>query len=468
MSLDLATQIAVATRTAGGRALIVGGWVRDRLRGHPSKDIDFEIFGLPQERLPGLLAPFGRVEAVGQSFPVYKVVGKGNDNAIDVALPRRESKSGHGHKGFEIIGDPAMTVDEAARRRDFTVNAMAWDPLTDIYEDPFDGRGDLDRQVLRAVDPATFGDDSLRVLRAVQFAARFEFALDSSTAALCRGIPLDDLPAERVWGEFEKLLLGAERPSAGFALALDLGVVDRLLPELKALVGCAQEPEWHPEGDVWTHTLMVIDQARRLNADLDRPRLITVMLGAVCHDLGKPATTAVIDGRIRSLNHEEAGVAPTLALLDRVNIHTIDGFEARTQVVGLVAHHLKPGMFYKAPHVGDGAFRRLAQKVDMELLARLARADCLGRSGDFDCIAMDWFTARARALGVQHRAPAPLLLGRHLLALGLAAGPRVGQVLKAVYERQLDGEVRTLEDAIGTAKQILETAGPGGASRSVP
>ena len=468
MSLNLATQIAAATRIAGGRALIVGGWVRDRLRGHPSKDIDFEIFGLPQERLPGLLAPFGRVEAVGQSFPVYKVIGKENGNAIDVALPRRESKSGRGHKGFEVVGDPAMTVDEAARRRDFTVNAMAWDPLTDTYEDPFDGRGDLNRQVLRAVDPATFGDDSLRVLRAVQFAARFEFTLHTSTAALCRGIPLDDLPAERVWGEFEKLLLGAQRPSVGFALALDLGVVDRLLPELKALVECAQEPEWHPEGDVWTHTLMVIDQARRLNADLDRPRLITVMLGAVCHDLGKPATTAVIDGRIRSLNHEEAGVAPTLSLLDRVNIHTIDGFEARTQVVGLVAHHLKPGMFYKAPHVGDGAFRRLAQKVDMELLARLARADCLGRTGDFDCAAMDWFTTRARALGVEHRAPTPLLLGRHLLALGLAAGPRVGQVLKAVYEQQLDGEVRTLEDAVGTAKQILETAAPAGGSRSAP
>ena len=340
MSLDLATTIALAARAAGGRALIVGGWVRDRLRGHPSKDIDFEIFGLPQERLPGLLAPFGRVEAVGQSFPVYKVVGAGDGDAIDVALPRRESKSGRGHRGFEVIGDPTMTVAEAARRRDFTVNAMAWDPLTDSYEDHFDGRADLDRQVLRAVDPATFGDDSLRVLRAVQFAARFEFTLDPNTTALCRRIPLDDLPAERVWGELEKLLLGAERPSVGFALALELGVVDRLLPELRPLVGCDQEPEWHPEGDVWTHTLMVIDQARRLNGDLDRPGLITVMLGAVCHDLGKPSTTALIDGRIRSLNHEEAGVAPTLALLDRLNIHTIDGCEVRAQVVGLVAHPL--------------------------------------------------------------------------------------------------------------------------------
>ena len=460
MSLDLATEIAVATRAAGGRALIVGGWVRDRLRGLRSQDIDIEIFGLPQEHLPGLLAPFGRVEAVGQSFPVYKVVGDGNVDAIDVALPRRESKSGRGHKGFEVVGDPNMTVADAARRRDFTINAMAWDPLTDTYEDPFDGRTDLDRRVLRAVDPTTFGDDSLRVLRAIQFAARFECTLDAGTTALCRGIRLDDLPAERVWGEVEKLLVNAERPSVGFALALDLGVVDQLLPELTPLVGCVQEPEWHPEGDVWTHTLMVIDRARRLNVDLDRPRLIAVMLGAVCHDLGKPVTTALIDGRIRSLNHEDAGVAPTLALLDRLNVHTIDGFDVRAQVVGLVAHHLKPGMFHKAPHVGDGAFRRLAQKVDMELLARLARADCLGRAGNFDCTAMDWFIARAGALGVEHRPPAPLLMGRHLLALGLVAGPRVGEILKAVYERQLDGEVSSVGDAIEMARRILDTATP--------
>jgi len=457
-SLDLARAIAATVREAGGRALVVGGWVRDRLRGHPSKDIDLEVFGVPEERLAELLRPFGRVEAVGQSFPVYKVIapGTGSDAALDVALPRRESKAGRGHKGFQVVGDPSMSIAEAARRRDFTINAISWDPVTATYEDPFEGRVDLDRRLLRAVDLTTFGDDSLRVLRAIQFAARFEFALEERTAALCRRIPLDDLPAERVWGEIEKLLLAAERPSIGFALARDLGVVDALLPELRPLVGCEQEPDWHPEGDVWTHTLMVVDMARRLNSDLDRPLLVTIMLGALCHDLGKPATTAVIDGRIRSMNHEEAGVAPTLALLDRLNLHTIDGFDVRTQVVGLVAHHLKPGMFYKAPQVGDGAFRRLAQKVDLELLARLARADCLGRTGQFDCSAMDWFLDRARALGVEHRPPAPLLLGRHLLALGLPPGPRVGEILKQVYEKQLDGQVTSVEEGIEEAKHLLQ------------
>ena len=439
----LAIDIAAAARAAGGRALIVGGWVRDRLRGHPSKDVDIEIFGVPEERLLSLLTPFGRVEPVGQSFPVYKVIDPaGERGAIDVALPRRESKHGRGHKGFEVRGDPFMSIADAARRRDLTVNAIAWDPLTGDYEDPFDGRSDIGRRILRAVDPVTFGDDSLRVLRAVQFAARFEFMLHDDTAALCRRIPLDDLPAERVWGELEKLLLQAERPSIGFGLALDLGVVDQVLPEMKPLVACEQEPEWHPEGDVWTHTLMVVDKARELNRDLDRPRLITVMLGAVCHDLGKPATTAVVDGRIRSLEHEEAGVEPATRLLDRLNIHTIDGFDVRGQVLGLVANHLKPGMFHKAETVRDGAFRRLAQKVDLELLARVARADCLGRAGGFDCSAMDWFLDRARALGVEHQPPAPLVLGRHVVALGLSPGPRIG-------------EIQTVEDGIEAAKEIV-------------
>ena len=457
VSINAVRRIAEAAAAGGGRALVVGGWVRDQLRGRPSKDIDIEVFGIPQEQLLELLSPIGRVEPVGQSFPVYKVVPTGGSaGAIDVALPRRESKRGRGHKGFEVHGDPSMSLVEAARRRDFTINAISWDPLTGSYEDPFDGRGDLDRRLLRAVDSRTFSDDSLRALRAVQFAARFEFALEEQTAALCRALPLDDLPAERIWSEIEKLLLQAPRPSLGLQLALDLGIIRQVMPELLPTVGCEQEPEWHPEGDVWTHTLMVVDKARELNGDLDRPRLVTVMLGALCHDLGKPPTTRVIDGRIRSLGHEEAGVEPATALLDRLNVNSMDGVDVRGQVLGMVAHHLKPGAWHKSPTgVGDGAFRRLAAKVDMELLARVARADCRGRGGGFDCSAMDWFLERARRLGVEHEAPAPLLKGRHLLALGVAPGPRMGEILKAVYEQQLDGTVTTEEEGIAAASAIV-------------
>ena len=449
--LQLALEVARAVASAGGRALIVGGWVRDRLLGRDSKDIDLEVYGVPAASLRALLEQVGPVNTVGESFTVYKV------GPLDVALPRRESKTGRGHRGFSVSGDPDLPLEEAARRRDFTINAIAWDPLTEDYLDPCGGRDDLERRVLRAVDPATFADDSLRVLRALQFVARFELDLDAATRALCRTIALDDLPAERIWGELEKLLLGARRPSVGFALALELGVIERLFPELAALVDCPQEPEWHPEGDVWVHTLLVMDRARERIDGLTRPAQIAIMLGAVCHDLGKPATTATIDGRIRSLNHEEMGVAPATAFLDRINMHTLDGDDVRRHVLGLVANHLKPGMWRTARDgVGDGAFRRLARKVDLELLARLAKADCLGRTGEFDCSAMDWFLERARALGVQHEAPKPLLLGRHLLGLGMTPGPRIGEVLRQVYERQLDGEIRSLEDATTAAHAIID------------
>jgi len=448
---DLAVAIAQRIRDQGGRALIVGGWVRDRLMGRPCKDLDLEIYGVPSDRLKVVLGAFGTVNTVGESFTVYKVAG------VDVSLPRRESRTGRGHRAFEVVGDPNLSYAEAARRRDFTVNAIAWDPLTTEYIDPFNGRGDIGAQVLRAVDLSTFGEDSLRVLRAVQFAARFEFALDPATRDLCRTIELDDLPCERVWMEIEKLLLQAARPSTGFALALDLGVVSRVFPEIHALVGCEQEPEWHPEGDVWVHTLMVIDQARTRIDDLDRPRQIVVMLGAVCHDLGKPLTTAFIDGRIRSIDHEQAGVAPATAVLDRLNVHSIEGYDVRKQVLGIVAHHLKPGMFRQSPTpVSDGAFRRLAEKGDLEMLARVAKSDCLGRVGNFDCSAMDWFLERARDLGVQHAPPDPIVKGRHLLALGLPPGPRVGVVLRQIYEKQLDGSITSIDEGIALARQILD------------
>ena len=447
----LVEAIARAAAGPGGRALIVGGWVRDRLLGRASKDIDLEVFGVQPDQLRLLLARFGPVNAVGESFTVYKIGG------IDVSLPRRDSKTGPGHRGFTVEGDPAMSIADAARRRDFTINAIAFDPLTGEYLDPFNGRDDLCSRTLRAVDPQTFGEDSLRVLRAVQFAARFDCTLEAGTRALCQGISLDDLPAERIWGEIEKLLLQASRPSAGLKLALELGVIRRLFPELEALVDCPQEPEWHPEGDVWIHTLMVVDEARTRIDDLEHAQKVTAMLGALCHDVGKPPTTAFIEGRIRSMDHEQAGVAPATRLLDRLNIHTLDGYDVRSHVLGIVAHHLKPLAFAKAiPPAGDGAFRRLALKVDLELLARVAESDCRGRTGDFDCSGIQWFLERARELGVQHAAPQPLLMGRHLLALGVRPGPRMGVILGQVYERQLDGRVTSIEEGIQAAREILD------------
>ena len=447
---EQAVALASEVRAAGGRALIVGGWVRDDLLGRHSKDLDIEVFGLDAGTLRRIVESFGRVDVVGESFTVFKI------GTMDVSLPRRESKTGRGHRGFTVEGDPFLPYDEAARRRDFTINAMSRDPLTGELIDPFGGQQDLANRILRMVDARTFGEDSLRVLRAVQFAARFDLSIDPATADLCRRIPLDDLPSERIWAEIEKLLLQADRPSIGLRLAWDIEVVHRLLPELVPLASCPQDPEWHPEGDVWTHTLMVVDQARMRVTDLDRGPAVAVMMAALCHDIAKPETTAVIDGRIRSPGHEPAGVEPTTRILDRLNLHSLDGFDVRTAVLGMVAHHLKPAAFHKAPTpVSDGAFRRLAQKVNLELLVRLAHADCNGRLGTFDCSAIDWFLERARSLGVEHAPPDPLVRGRHLLALGVAPGPAMGVLLRTLYDRQLDGEIRTVDDGNAAARALL-------------
>ena len=460
-------RLAEAIRIAGGRACLVGGFVRDLLLrrlagrdGFPAEAaFDIEVYGVAPDRLVEILRRFGRVNLVGESFAVYKVAARGGDGArpeLDVSLPRRDQRVAAGHRGFAIEGDPDLPVAEAARRRDFTVNALLLDPLSGELLDPWNGRADLRAGLLRAVDPATFVEDSLRVLRAVQFAARFGFAIEPGTAALCRTVDLGDLPAERIWGEIEKLLMKAERPSIGLDRALEIGVVDRLFPELKALVGCPQEPEWHPEGDVWVHTLMAIDRARLEIDGLPYTRALVVMLATLCHDLGKPATTAVSGGRIRSYEHEEAGVRPTLAFLDRLKVRTLDGYDVRAQVVALVNEHLAPSHLYKnRDNVGDGAFRRLARRLEPELLYRVSRADCLGRTGEFSTDAQEWFIGRVRALGVEQKPPAPILMGRHLLDLGLAPGPEVGRVTKAVYEMQLDGRVSDLESAIDAARTIL-------------
>jgi tRNA nucleotidyltransferase (CCA-adding enzyme) len=227
-------------------------------------------------------------------------------------------------------------------------------------------------------------------------------------------------------------------------------------PELLPLADTPQDPEWHPEGDVWTHTLLAVDQAALLIADLDPPRALAVMLGTLGHDLGKPSTTRFEEGRLRSRGHEEAGLAPTAVLLDRWRVHTLGGYDVRAQVLALVGNHLKPGQLYDdRERVSDGAIRRLARKCEPDLLYRVARADCLGRTGDFAPVAMEWFRERVNQLDVARRPPAPLLLGRDVLALGVPAGPEVGRILREVYERQLDGAVTTPEQAREEARRLV-------------
>jgi len=450
------TKLAEAIKQNGGRAMLVGGCVRDKLMGIEPKDWDLEIYGIEPQKIREVLDGFGKVDAVGEAFTVYKI---GQD--LDVALPRRERKISRGHKGFIVEGDPNMAFAEAARRRDFTINAILQDALTGEIIDLYDGRKDIANKILRVVSKETFAEDSLRVLRAAQFAARFEFDIDAETVEICRSIDLTDLPKERIWGEFEKLLLKSQKPSIGLQWLYDLNVVEQLFPEMKALIGVPQEPEWHPEGPVDRHTLMVVDEARKVIDDLPYAKKITVMLGALCHDFGKPATTAFFDGRWRSHAHDEAGVEPTLSFLDKLGIYTLDGYDVRGQVVQLVRYHLLPGMFYKSKP-GDGAFRRLARKVEPDLLYRVAKADSLGRNPEwlpkekwFKAEAQDWFIERVRELQIEKEAPEPILMGRHLIELGLKPSAQFKKILDAVYEKQLDGQITDLNSAIEEAKRLI-------------
>ena len=451
-------ELAKAVHSRGGRALLVGGCVRDSLMGNAVKDWDLEVYRLEAAELRSVLDQFGSVNVVGESFTVYKL---GSD--LDVSLPRRERKSGRGHRGFIIEGEPAMSIEDATRRRDFTINAILRDPLTGELIDLFEGQRDIDGRVLRAVSLDTFGEDSLRVLRAAQFASRFEFDIEPQTVALCRSIDLSDLPPERIWIEFEKLLLLSEQPSIGVEWLRDLHVIDKLFPELASLIDVRQDPVWHPEGDVFVHTKLVIDEARKLIYDLSYPKQVTVMLAALAHDFGKPATTEFIDEHWRSRGHEEAGVSPTIAFLDRLNVNSLEGYDVRGQVVALVKEHLKPGEFYKKKdEVSDGAFRRLARRCEPDLLYRVAKADSLGRNTEsvpremwYDSKAQEWFIGRVRELGVEQTPPGPILLGRHLIEMGVAPGPQMGEITRAVYEMQLDGRVRTLAEAQAEAQKLI-------------
>ncbi len=426
--------ICEAVREAGGRAMLVGGLVRDLLLGIESKDIDLEVYYLEPTRLRDVLQSLAPVNTVGEQFAVYKVAfyEPAGDAGIpeqrieiDVSMPRRESKSGRGHRGFVINGDPFMSFKEAARRRDFTINAIMKDPLTDEIVDPFSGVKDLQNKILRAVAADTFIEDSLRVLRAMQMAARFEMQIAPQTIELCRTIDLSDLPHERIWGEFEKLLLRAEQPSIGLQTALELRILEKLLPDLQTL---ATAPE------LFAQTGGRLDEIAALAGDLAKEKRLTLMLAALCQDLP-----------------DEAAV---LRVLETVGVFTVEGYKVREQTLSLVREHARPQQFFaNREQTSDGDFRRLARLVDMNLLYRLAKAAALACRQSPE--AAEWFIRRTRALNVEEGAPAPLLLGRHLLDLGVKPGREMGEVLRRVYELQLDGTVTTLEEAIAAARTVM-------------
>ncbi len=441
---------------AGGRAHLVGGSVRDALLGLELVDFDVEVFGLESAALRTLIEKVHAVDFVGEAFGVFKL----RRLPIDVSLPRRETKVGGGHRGFEIAADPAMSFEQAARRRDFTINAIAFDPLRGILIDPFAGVDDLRLLLLRHTSER-FAEDPLRVLRGMQLVARFELTADPTTLELCAALDDADLAPERIFEEWRKLLVLGRRPGLGLRFLRAAAWAGRI-PELAALIDCPQDPEWHPEGDVWIHTCHTLDAfaAARIG---DPWEDLVVGLACLCHDLGKPATTRFADGRWRSLGHEDAGETPTRALLARMTSQR----DLVDQVTPLVLHHLKPRQLFSA-RAGDAAVRRLARKVGrIDRLVRVARADAGGRPPlpIDDDEAGRWLLAQAERLQVAAAAPRPLVMGRHLVAHGMTPGPSFGPLLDRCYRAQLDGRFEDLEGGLAYLER-LPARGAGASDRA--
>jgi tRNA nucleotidyltransferase (CCA-adding enzyme) len=452
--------IAQKVRLKGGRALLVGGCVRDDLLGIEPKDYDLEVFGITVDALPAILAECGTVLQVGRSFPVWKVwtdeMGQGS--AVDVALPRREVKVGEKHTDFEVVLDPHMTFEEAAARRDFTINAMGLDPISGELLDPHGGRDDLERRILRHVS-YHFAEDPLRVMRGAQFCARFNLRPSVTTIWKCRDLTPEHLSAERLWEEWCKLILKGQVISRGLQFLDDCNWIEHF-PEVAALRGVPQNAAWHPEGDVWVHTLHCMDAFARTRTGDDREDLI-VGLAALCHDFGKPSTTAQDEqGRWIAHGHEEAGEAPTWSFLGRLTNE--QGFVE--DVVSLVVHHMTARSLYKEATRGETvkmmnrSVRRLAQKVNLRRLARVMWIDKAGRPPlPPDDAAAEWLKERAAALDVLAQKPKPLLMGRHLIDLGMKPGVEFKAILSGAFERQLDGDITTLEEAVQYAREQIKS-----------
>jgi tRNA nucleotidyltransferase (CCA-adding enzyme) len=441
-------KLAKLFQDAGGNLLLVGGTVRDLIMGQSPSELDIEARGLTIDQIKDLLSPSYKFNEVGKAFGVLKLKG----HPIEIALPRTEIKSGSGHKGFSITADPHLPYTKAVQRRDFTINAIGLDPLNGNFLDPCDGKKDISQKILRHIGPA-FGEDPLRVLRGAQFIARFDLSPTKETLEVCRSMQMEDLPAERIYEEWKKLLLKGVNLSAGLNFIKDTNWTN-YFPELNDLIGCKQDPEWHPEGDVWVHTLHCLDAFARERIGEEWEDLV-VGFAILCHDLGKPLTTKIgEDGRIRSPMHEPEGETPTRSFLSRLT----EQVDLHEEVVPLVQRHLTPRTFYK-DQASDGAIRRLAGKVKrIDRLVRVAAADIAGRPPRKDEFPEGpWLLKRAEELEVKDSEPKPIILGRHLIDRGLKPGLEFSPILEQCFEKQLDGTFRDLNGGLSFLDHLLES-----------
>lgn len=437
------SNIVKACVDRGGHALLVGGVVRDYVMGHASKDWDIEIYGLDSATVEAILSRFGTVLFVGKSFGVFRVAGLD----VDFSLPRRDSA---GRKP-DVIVDPFMSYHDAFARRDLTMNAMGIDLTTGQLIDPFNGQHDIKNKILRTPNPEFFVQDPLRFFRVMQFVGRFEMYPDRELTTVCATMDIIDLSIERIVGEIEKLFLRSQRPSLGLRWLAKLGRLKEFFPELFTTIEVLQRPDFHPEGDVFEHSMQALDAAAQFSYDSEQKKLV-ILYAALCHDLGKVTTTECIDGIYHAYGHAAAGITPTKKLLSRMTLRS----DIKATVPKLVKYHMEPFVFVKG-NAKAAAYKRLACKLapDATLydLALLQKADKQGRNGTGEIpLANEFednkqFMQQAQTHGVLYHPEEALLRGADIMHL-VESGPAMGRMLEKAYEMQIEEGITDKEELI--------------------
>jgi len=434
--MELLLQIVKEIQKNNGISYIVGGYVRDLILGNNPKDIDVEVYNILPDDLFKILDKFGNPKQVGKSFGVFKL------GEYDFSIPRRERKTGSKHTDFDIECDPFMTPREACLRRDLTINALMMDPFTKEIHDFYNGLKDIENKTIRHISDR-FSEDALRVIRVARFASRFGFSVDGSTTKLCESLlcELRHLPKERFFTEFENILLKSAKPSIAFEFLSSIGVIESYYPELDVLRYIEQGEKWHPEGTVWVHSLLAIDQIPI------EERTLEIMLATLCHDMGKAIVKAEDkgEGHISFKYHAEDGVKPAEKFLRSLTNEDklIEG------VLSLVYHHMRPYELKKELHKKN--IRRLALKVDIPKLMVVHRADKSGRGlpeTDFDYIQDFLYVYEEIKNEIK-----PLIQGKHLMEIGMEPGKHFGSILKQLFDIQINGDFSTIEDGLRIAKE---------------
>ena len=426
--LEMAKRIAEAVSEKGGCAYFVGGYVRDLIRDDPGKDIDIEIHGIAPNVLKEILASLGQRLEIGESFGIFGLKGY----SLDIAMPRTETNRGKGHRDFDVFVEPHIGTLKAAKRRDFTVNAMMQNVLTGEIIDHFDGIKDLENGIIRHIDPETFIEDPLRVLRGAQFAARFNFEIAPETVELCRTMDISTLARERIMGELEKALLKAEKPSLFFEHMRRMDQLSVWFPELEALIGVEQNPKHHSEGDVWVHTMMVLDEAAKIKHYASDK--VGFMLSAITHDFGKAICTEIIKGEIHSYEHETKGLPIIKAFMERLtNEHKLIKY-----VLNLSEHHMKPNTLAATGASIKSTNKMFDKSVDPPALLCLAIADGLGKTAPREYISYDEFF-RERLKIYREYMSRPYVTGQDLIDAGIKPSKSFSDYLDYAHKLRLAG-----------------------------